>query len=407
MRFLIHDYSGHPFQAQLSRELARLGHTVLHNHFVGFQTPKGALVKRSDDPATFTVEGLDLGEPFAKNSFVKRYFQECRYGSMALVAARRFQPDVFVSSNMPLDPLKILQRGLARDGCRVILWWQDIYSVAMGKILPNKLPVIGNVVAERYRRLERRICRDVDSIVCITDDFLSVLSEWSVDSKKATVIENWAPLDEIRPLNQDNAWAREQGMSNRPILLYSGTLGLKHNPELLWRAATRIGAADDLEGALVVVISEGIGADLLKQRKANEPAVPLTVLPFQPYDRLSEVLASATAVAAILEPEAGVFSVPSKVLSYLAAGRAIVLAAPPENLASRTVSRIGAGKVVAPDDLESFAEAALALLRDPELAIRAGANGRSHAARNFDVSAIAQKFEELAAVRLTSDKPAL
>ncbi len=31
MRILVHDYSGHPFQAQLSRELARRGHDVVHS----------------------------------------------------------------------------------------------------------------------------------------------------------------------------------------------------------------------------------------------------------------------------------------------------------------------------------------------------------------------------------------
>jgi len=30
MRLLIHDYAGHPFQVQLSRELARRGHSVTH-----------------------------------------------------------------------------------------------------------------------------------------------------------------------------------------------------------------------------------------------------------------------------------------------------------------------------------------------------------------------------------------
>ena len=392
-RLLIHDYSGHPFQVQLSRALAKRGHEVLHQHFADFQTPKGALTRTEDDPPTFAVEGLRLDAPFQKQSFAKRVVQEHRYGQVALAAARRFRPEVFVASNIPLDPLGILQRGLQRDGCRFVLWWQDIYSVAMGKILPKKLPVVGPLVAERYRRLERRICRDVDAIVCITEDFLPVLRAWGGDTAKATVIENWAPLDEIRPSLQGNAWSQAQGLAGRPVLLYSGTLGHKHNPELLWRAAVRIGETPGLEAGRVVVISEGIGADWLRQRLAAAPRVPLTILPFQPYDRFSEVLASAQVVAGILEPDAGVFSVPSKVLSYLAAGRAILLGAPAENLASRTITRVEAGRVVSADDPDAFADAAVALLRDPELPVRLGANGRTHAVQAFDIDTIADRFE--------------
>ena len=48
MRILVHDYAGHPFQVQLSRELARRGHEVRHAYASALQTPRGELVKRED-----------------------------------------------------------------------------------------------------------------------------------------------------------------------------------------------------------------------------------------------------------------------------------------------------------------------------------------------------------------------
>lgn len=41
MRLLVHDYSGHPHQVQLSRELAKRGHEVLHLYAGFLQTPRG------------------------------------------------------------------------------------------------------------------------------------------------------------------------------------------------------------------------------------------------------------------------------------------------------------------------------------------------------------------------------
>ena len=50
MKILVHDYAGHPFQVQLSRELASRGHTVRHAYAGGLQTPRGELQKRESDP---------------------------------------------------------------------------------------------------------------------------------------------------------------------------------------------------------------------------------------------------------------------------------------------------------------------------------------------------------------------
>ncbi len=179
-RILIHDYSGHPFQVQLSRELARRGHEVLHLYSTAFQTPKGALSRQPDDPATFRVEGLRLKEPFAKYSFIKRRRQEIEYGKLAAERTRRFRPDVVIASNLPLDPLHHTWLACADTGASLVVWLQDLYSVAMRKILPRKLPMLGDFVARHYEAIERRVLRGADRIVCITDDFLPHLGSWGV-----------------------------------------------------------------------------------------------------------------------------------------------------------------------------------------------------------------------------------
>src|SRR5438309_10385705 len=80
LRIVLCDYSGHPFQVQLSRELARRGHDVLHLHFADFLTPKGRLAVGPDDPPTLAIEAVSLDRPFAKNSLFRRYFQEIEIG---------------------------------------------------------------------------------------------------------------------------------------------------------------------------------------------------------------------------------------------------------------------------------------------------------------------------------------
>ena len=57
MRIVVNDYSGHPFQIELSRELARRGHKVLHLYSAEFQTPKGDLIRKPERSGQFRDQG--------------------------------------------------------------------------------------------------------------------------------------------------------------------------------------------------------------------------------------------------------------------------------------------------------------------------------------------------------------
>jgi glycosyltransferase involved in cell wall biosynthesis len=389
MRIVVHDYSGHSFQVQLSRELARRGHDVLHLHFAGFQTPKAALVRGADDPRSFAVEAIDLDRPFAKYRLVQRLLQERQLGEILGRRIRSFDPDVVISSNAPLDVQEGAFHAAHATGAAFIFWLQDIYSDAIARHLRRKLPGPGHLAALRFVALERSLLRKADRVVAITDDFRPRLQQWNVKPERVVTVENWAPLDDIAPRPRDNPWAREHDLHDRHVILYSGTLGLKHNPALLLEVAKRL-QADEPEARLVVV-SEGLGADWLRERSSDLPT--LVQLPFQPFDRLADVIGTADIVIAILEPEAGVFSVPSKVLTYLAAGRPIIGAIPAENLAARLIAGNRAGLVVSPLDLGALAAACIDLMGREHDRVEMGRRARAYAESAFDIGRIADRFE--------------
>jgi glycosyltransferase involved in cell wall biosynthesis len=388
LRILVHDYSGHPFQAQLSRALAARGHVVLHLHAPFFQTPKGKLAPAPDDPPGFGIEGVDLGAPFAKYSFVKRRAQEIAYGAILAGRAAAFGPDIVLCANAPLDALAGLERWAHGAGVPFVFWVQDLYSVAIDRLLRRRLGSLGAAIGAHYTALERRVARAAAALVLITEDFRPALASWGVDDSRMTVIENWAPVDELPPRPRDNPWARAQGLVGKTVLLYSGTLGMKHNPALIAGLARTLGAA-----AEIVVVSEGPGADWLADAARARGVANLRVLPFQPYALYPDVLGSADVLVAILEPDAGVFSVPSKVLSYFCAGRAILAALPRANLAARLIEREEAGLVADPGDALGFAAAARRLVAEPALRARFGKNALDYARETFDIGAIATRFE--------------
>lgn len=390
MRIVINDSSGHPFQVQLSRALAARGHDVLHIHFADFHTPKADLVRRDGDPPSFTVTGLRLGKPFAKNKLVRRRFQEVEYGRVLSTAALAFRPDIVVGCNNAIDVQRALQAACRRASVPFVFWLQDIYSIAIQNVLRKRLPVLGRIIGLYYEWLERRLLRRSDSVVSITEDFLPVLQRWGVARERCTVVRNWAPLDAIKQFTKDNEWSRTHGLSQGKVVLYTGTLGLKHDPMLLVDLAERLRARADVT---VLVVSEGAGAELVAREALSRKLANLRVLPFQPFEVYGEVLASADVLLAMIEPAAGVFSVPSKVLSYLCAGRPVVLSVPPENLAARTVRESGAGRVVAPGDRAAVHSALLVYLDNAQERQAAGRRARAYAEKTFDIEAIAGRFD--------------
>ncbi|CAA7615430.1 conserved hypothetical protein [Candidatus Terasakiella magnetica] len=389
LRLMVHDYAGHAFPVQLSRWLARQGHRVLHCYSADFESPHGALAPQRDDPCGLTLAALGLGLPVPKYQPLHRWRHERRYAALVARRTVAFRPDVVLSGNAP-PAIQAALLAAAHDGGGAFLsWLQDIISLAAAGVLRQKVPVLGGMVAELLRRQEFRILAESDGVVAITPDFIPLCVAGGVAASRIHVIPNWAPLDELPVLPADNGWVRRQGLSDKQLLLYSGTLGLKHNPALLAALAQ---ATRDRPDVVVVVASQGLGRQWLERAKAERGLDNLYLLDFQDYGDLPAMLAGAAVAVAILEPYAGELSVPSKVLAYLCAGRPILAAVPLDNLAARTITQAGAGIVVAPDDPAGFVAAAQTLLDDRGMRERCGKAARAWAERKFDIDAIGGKF---------------
>jgi glycosyltransferase involved in cell wall biosynthesis len=390
-RILINDYCGHPFQVELSRELARRGHEVLHVYSADDQTPKGDLTPRPGDPRTFEVEGVSIGAPLQKyGNLARRRRQERAYGRLMCRRIESFKPDIVVGSNNPLEAQNQIGGYCRTRSIPFVYWLQDVHSDAIRGFLNSKSAAAGMLLGSWYERMEKRLLRNASHVIAIADNFMPRLTSWQVPKSRISIVENWAPKNQIRVGTRDNSWRRAQGFSSQRIVLYTGTIGLKHNPDLLLAAAQSL---TDMADVRLVVVSGGKYADYLGIEGQRRGLSNLKVLPFQPFETYGDVLASADVLVAMIEPDAAEFSVPSKVLSYLCSGRPIVLSASKHNLAARTIERAGAGAVVDPRDPDAFVEAVRSFLSHDEVREQAGARGREYADTTFDVARIADRFE--------------
>lgn len=389
-RILVHDYPGHPFQVQLSRKLAERGHQVLHLYAGYNVTPRGELTKKSSDPETFDISPIFIRKPLKKYSFVQRWFQEREYGRLLVAEINKYKPDIFISSNTPLDAQVFAQKIALDKQIKFIFWLQDVNGIAARKLLRERIPLVGDLIGRYYERLEQSLLQKSDHIVLITDGFQPIMERWGIANDQTTVIPNWAPIDSISQQPKNNRWSQEHRLFDHFCFMYTGTLGMKHNPGLLSDLAVKYQKQEQVK---IVVISEGPGADWLQNEKQEKGLDNLILFPYQPFEVLPLVMGTADVLIALLEPEAGVFSVPSKVLSYLCAKRPLLLAIPEENLASQIVFKNNAGFVVPPNNKEAFIEKADILFEEENLRDQYANNGRLYAEENFNIDRITDKFE--------------
>lgn len=388
LRVVIHDYSGHPGQVHLSRELARRGHQVEHQYCASYTTGRGATHRRHGDPESFSVRAIELKSEFARYSPFVRLQQELQYARMSTRAVLAARPDVVVLSNIPLLSLFLLTLSLRLRRVPYVFWQQDVYSEAIRVIARDRFAGLGRLIGWVAGRAERQVARGAAAIVPISDTFIEQLDAWGIQRSRVHVIPNWGAIDEMPQRPRDNAWAKAHDLVGAPVVMYAGTLGLKHDPSVLSKLARTAPT-----GTRTVVVSEGRGREWLESEAGAVPG--LTLLDYQPYEQLPDMLASADVLLVVLERDASRYSVPSKVLNYLCAGRPVLALLPPDNAVASMVDAAQAGVVVAPGDADAAAAALQSLLSSPTARDRMGAAARRYAERTFDVGRVGERFESL------------
>jgi glycosyltransferase involved in cell wall biosynthesis len=390
LRLVVHDYSGHPGQVHLSRELARRGHHVEHQYCASYTTGRGATERRDGDPESFTVRAIELNSVFARYSPVVRLRQELQYARMSTRAVLAARPDVAVLSNIPLLSLLILTLSLRMRRVPYVFWQQDVYSDAIRVIARHRLGQLGGLVGWVAGCAERQVGRGAEAIVAISETFIEQLDAWGVQTSKIHVIPNWGAIDEMPLRPRDNAWAKAHGLVGVPVVMYAGTLGLKHDPSMLARLAQTAPT-----GSRMVVVSEGRGREWLESEAGEAPG--LMLFDYQPYVQLPDVLASADVLLVVLEHDASRYSVPSKVLNYFCAGRPVLALLPSDNAVAEMVAAAEAGLVVGPGDVDAASAALRSLLSSPAAREKMGTAARRYAERTFDIRDVGDRFESLLA----------
>lgn len=237
------------------------------------------------------------------------------------------------------------------------------------------------------RWLERVSYARSAAVTVLSDDLRDNVAAKMRRPERVHVIPNFVDTVAIRPADRMTALRLELGIGDEPVVLYAGNVGFSQSLDMVVQAASRF------PGVTFLVNGDGSARETLQQQAAGVPNVRFG--PYQPAERVPEVLATGDIHLVPLRRGLGRVSVPSKTYSILAAGRPVLAAVDPGTEVPRMLQASGGGVAVPPDDLEAFCAALQALLADPEATRAMGAAGRDWVQTAASPEAVARSYERL------------
>jgi len=274
-----------------------------------------------------------------------------------------------------------------RHQAKLVTVIYDIYpdiAIEAGKV-SHPLVIGAARIAERIQYLRS------DRIIVLSDGFKQRLVARGVPERKVTVVPVWLDTEEIQPKERLNAWRQEQGIdAGTQVVLYAGTIGIISNARIVADVALRLRERDDV---LFLFVGEGEEKAPAMRRVAELGLDNVRFLPFQPRERLSEMMSTADICLVTLARGRGLTSVPSKVQGYMAAGRPVIACVDEKSDTARELLADDAGRVVQPEDAEALASAIATALDDAAWRSSAGRRGRQALVDRYDRDKVLERFE--------------
>ncbi|MBV6622132.1 MAG: glycosyltransferase family 4 protein [Rivularia sp. (in: Bacteria)] len=402
MRILIYSYNYHPepigiapLMTELAEGLVKRGHQVrvvtampnyperkIYQDYRGksyiTEYKNGVKIQRSYvwiRPQPNLLDRVMLDASFVCTSFIPALFG--------------WRPDVILSTSPSLPvclPTTLL--GWLHK-CPVILNLQDILPEAAVHVglLKNKFLI------RVFSILEKFAYRSADKISVIADGFVDNLVSKNVAPDKIVQIPNWVDVNFIRPMpKESNAFRAEHKLDRKFVVLYSGNIALTQGLETVVKAASQLRHIKDIA---FVIVGEAKGLQRLQEECNKCGADNVLLLPFQPRERLPEMLAAADVGLVVQKKNVISFNMPSKIQVLLASGRAIVASVPDNGTAARAIRQSGGGKLVPPEEPQSLADAVLDLYEHPEKVKTLGFNSRKYAVEQYAFEQALNNYESL------------
>jgi colanic acid biosynthesis glycosyl transferase WcaI len=389
-----------PHTTALAEHLARRGHEV--TVFTGFPfLPQWS--RRDEDrgrlfsilrTGRLTVRRLTHSIPRRPSSAWQRVAMEgslAVMGFWAMVAAMmesKGRPDaiLYVGAQPALAMLARVVAGLTRRP----------YFVNINDLAAQAARDVGIVGGPLYRLLdafEFAAYGGAAGASVLTGSFARALVAHGYPASRIRVIRSPINVDQIRPVPRDPAFRTQHGIPDDAwVVMFVGSMGRKQG------MMNVVAAAALLRATSVRWVLVGAGEakpELIDATRRLGLEKVIHFVPLQEHDALPRAFAAADV---LLLNQLGTVAdtvIPTKLLTYMAAGRPVLAAVNPSSQAAELLRDADGGLLVAPDSPEALAAGVRSLMTmDHQTLAAFGARNRAYAEVHFDQQKVLAAHED-------------
>jgi colanic acid biosynthesis glycosyl transferase WcaI len=372
----------------LAREMAAAGHEV--KVLAPFPNkPQGVLFpgyRRSLYSRRRMPEGYDLVHCFTtlspQSAMLSRLVENLSFGmtsSLRLLFSRR--PNVVYCNTWAVFAAGMVAFVTRLRGVPLVLSIQDVYPeslVSQGRTGER------NVLFRVLRWADQRITQAVTDVVTISDRFRDIyVQNRGVAATNVHVVQNWGERNVLHTDTQQTAaFRRKLGIPENAFLaVYAGNVGAASGAEGLVDAFATL---EDLTSASLLIAGTGSRLEACRKRAAHLGSKRVFFHSPWLYEETATVLGAADVLLLPTIGRQSLASVPSKLISYMLAGRPVVAQVLPNSETARLIETASAGWLVEPDRSDSLAAVLREVIALPSAELRRLGNaGKEYAHANM------------------------
>lgn len=262
-------------------------------------------------------------------------------------------------------------------GVPYVLWIQDLALEAAMSVGMMR----DSAALRAARRLEKWTYARASKLIVISHGFVENLRSKGVPESAICYLPDWVDTNFIGATEHGNGFRRAHGLRDDAfVVLHSGNMGAKQSLQNVLHAAAQLRQQSEIA---FVLAGDGSRKKELMEQAQREHLDNVYFLPLVPRSELPHLMASADLLLLNQHPHVIEAVIPSKLLTYMAAARPVVVAAHPDSEASRQVRAAECGIWVAANQPQQLADAVVGLARDGRTRNLLGQRGREFVTENF------------------------
>jgi colanic acid biosynthesis glycosyl transferase WcaI len=289
-----------------------------------------------------------------RSSLRNRFAENITFGiTSGLAALFMPKPDVIFSNTWPIFATGIITCVARLRKIPLVISVQDIYPeslLAQNRISPHSF------VVHLLKKIDRGIARRCRSLIVISNTFAEIYRKAGLPADQIHVVPNWGnpnmlvtDASERRDLRYEFSIPEDSF-----VCVYAGNIGMASGVDTCIEAFNYIKPTEN-----ICLLIAGEGSQLMAcQALANHVDTDrIKILSPWPTQKTTAVLSTADCFLLPTQGKQSLASVPSKLISYLFAGKPIISGSLPQSETAKTVIKARCGVVVNPSDPEGLAAA--------------------------------------------------